>query len=325
MKASVNTIYGPPEVLQVMEVEKPIPKANEVLIKIYATTVNRTDCGFRKPEYLIVRLISGIFKPRKTILGTELAGEVEAVGSQVKNFKTGDQVFGLSTFHFGTHAEYVCIDENKSIAIKPKNVSFQEAAPICEGAWYALTYYRKVNLKKGDKILINGATGAIGSAAVQLAKYFGAEITAVANTKNIELIKSLGASFVIDYTKEDFTEINEQYDYVFDAVGKSSFIKCKKILKPKGTYFSTELGYLSQNIFLALVTPVFFGKKVIFPIPKDTKEIVLFFKDLVEKGHFKAVIEKTYPLEEIVEATKYVETGQKTGNIVINLAHHYQS
>ncbi|WP_435354874.1 NAD(P)-dependent alcohol dehydrogenase [Emticicia sp. SJ17W-69] len=321
MKASVNTIYGPPEVLQIKEVEKPIPKDNEVLIKIYATTVNRTDCGFRKPEYLIVRLISGLFKPRKTILGTELAGEIEAIGSKVTNFKIGDQVFGLSTFHFGTHAEYVCIEENKSIAIKPSNVSYQEAAPICEGAWYALTNFRKVNLKKGDRILINGATGAIGSAAVQLAKYFGAEITAVCNTKNMELIKSLGADVVIDYTKEDFTQRNEQYDFVFDAVGKSSFFKCKKFLKPKGTYFSTELGYLSQNIFLALVTPIIGRKRVTFPIPKDTKEIVVFFKELVEQGHFRAVIDKVYQLDEIVEATKYVETGQKTGNVVINLVH----
>lgn len=325
MKASVNTIYGPPEVLQVMEVEKPSPKDNEVLIKIHATTVNRTDCGFRKPEYLVVRLIGGLFKPRKTILGTELAGEIEAIGSKVTTFKPGDQVFGLSTFHFGTHAEYVCIPENKSIAIKPANISYQEAAATCEGAWYALTNFRKVNLKKGDKILINGATGAIGSAAVQLAKYFGAEITAVCNTKNMELVKSLGANVVIDYTNEDFTQRNELYDFVFDAVGKSSFFKCKKLLKPKGTYFSTELGYLSQNIFLALITPLVGGKKVTFPIPKDTKEIVLYFKDLVEKGHFKAVIDRVYPLEEIVEATKYVETGQKTGNVVISLAHHHKS
>ncbi len=319
MRASVNKIYGPPEVLQIMEVEKPTPKDNEVLIKIHATTVTRNDCGFRKPEYLIVRLIAGLFKPRKKLLGTELAGEIEAIGKAVKTFKVGDQVFGLSTLNFGTHAEYICIAENKSIALKPSNISYQEAAATCESAWYALTFFRSVNIQKGDKILINGTTGAIGSAAVQLAKYFGAEITAVCNTKNMDLVKSLGANNLIDYTKEDFTKRDESYDFVFDAVGKSSFFKCRKLLKPKGIYYSTELGYLSQNIFLALLTPLLGGKKVIFPIPKDTKEIILFFKELVEKGHFKPVIDRVYSLEEIVEATKYVETGEKTGNVVISL------
>ena len=325
MRASVNTIYGPPEVLQIMEVEKPTPKDNEVLIKIHATTVTRNDCGFRKPEYLIVRLFAGLFKPRNTILGTELAGEIEAIGKAVKTFKVGDQVFGLSTFNFGTHAEYICVAENKSIAIKPSNISYQEAAATCESAWYALTFFRKINIQKGDKILINGTTGAIGSAAVQLAKYFGAEITAVSNTKNMELVKSLGANVVIDYTKEDFTKREDLYDFVFDAVGKSSFFKCKKLLKPKGIYYSTELGYLSQNIFLALITPLLGGKKVIFPIPSDTKEIILFFKELVEKGHFKAVIDRVYPLESIIEATKYVETGEKTGNVVISLEPNSKS
>ena len=321
MRASVNTEYGPPEVLRIMEVEKPIPKDNEVLIKIHASTVNRTDCGFRKPEYFIVRVISGFFKPKKTILGTELAGEIEAIGKNVKTFKVGDEVFGLSTFNFGTHAEYVCVQEEKAIALKPSNISYEEAAAICDGAFLALNYLRKIDFKKTSKILINGASGSIGTASVQLARYFGAEITAVCSTKNLELVKSLGADMVIDYTKEDFTKNGKQYDVVLDAVGKSSFFRCKKILKPKGIYFSTELGYMSQNVFLALLTPLFFGKKVLFPIPEDRKEDIVFFRELIEAGNYKAVIDKIYPLDEIVEATKYVEIGEKTGNVVIILGH----
>lgn len=320
MKAIVYTKYGPPEVLQLKEVEKPTPKDNEVLIKIHATTVNRTDCGFRKPEYpLIIRLINGLFKPKRTILGSELAGEIVSIGKNVKTFKIGDRVFGLTTSHFGAHAEYICIPETGSIAIKPANISYEEAAAICEGAYLALANIKKIDFKKTPKILINGASGSIGSAAVQLAKYFGAEITAVCNTKNLELVKSLGANEVIDYTKEDFTKNGQLYDVVFDAVGKSSFFRCKKLLKPRGIYFSTDLGFLAQNIFLALLTPILRGKKVLFPIPKDSKEDIVFFKELIEAGKYRPVIDRSYRLEEIVEATKYVETGQKTGSVVITL------
>ena len=319
MKAIVYTKYGPPEVLQLREVEKPTPKDNEVLIKIHATTVNRSDCGFRKPEYLIVRFVSGLFRPKNHILGTELAGEIEAVGRDVKTFKIGDQVFGLNTFKFGTHAEYVCVDEKKSIAIKPKNMSYNEAAAVCDGAFLAWTYIHKIDFTKKQKILINGASGSIGSACVQLAKYFGAEITAVCNTKNIELVKSLGAEKVFDYSKEDFTISEEKFNFIIDAVGKSSFFLCGKLLKPGGTYFSTELGYFSQNIFLSILTPIFGGKQVRFPIPKDRKEDVVFFKELIEAGKYKAIIDRIYPLEEIIEAHRYVETGQKTGNVVITL------
>ena len=319
MKGIVYTKYGPPEVLQLKEVEKPIPKEKEILIKIYATTVNRTDCGFRKPEYLIVRFVSGLFRPKRTILGSELAGEVESIGKNVKTFKKGDQVFGLSTLKFGTHAEYICISEEASITTKPVNMSYIEAAAVCDGAFLAMTYIRKIDFKKVKKILINGASGSIGTAGIQLSKYYGAEITGVCDTKNLELVKSLGADEVIDYTKEDFTKRNESYDVVFDAVGKSSFFRCKKILKPGGVYFSTELGVLSQNIFLSLLTPIFGGKKVMFPIPKDTKEDIVFLKELIEAGKYKAIIDRSYSLEQIVEATKYVEKGQKTGNVVITL------
>ena len=320
MKAIVYTKYGPPEVLHLMEVEKPTPKDNEVLIKIHATTVNRTDCGFRKPEYpLIIRLINGILKPRKTILGSELAGEIEAIGKDVKTFKPGDQVFGLSTTNFGAHAEYICIPETGSITVKPHNMNYNEGAAVCDGAFLALTYTRKIDFTNRPKVLVNGASGSIGTAAVQLASYFGAEITAVCNTRNFELVKSLGANEVIDFTTEDFTKNGHTYDAVFDAVGKSSFFECKKILKPGGIYFSTELGFMAQNIFLALLTPVFGGKKVLFPVPKACKEDILFFKELIEAGKYKAVIDRIYSLDQIVEATKYVETGQKTGNVVISL------
>lgn len=322
MKASVYTKYGAPEVLEIKELAKPTPKANEVLIKIHATTVNRNDCGFRKPEYpVIIRPINGLFKPKRTILGTELAGEVEAIGANVKTFKPGDAVFGLSAWNFGTHAQYICLPETGSIALKPANMSFQEAAAVCDGAYLALNILHKIDFTGNPHVLINGASGSIGSAGVQLAKYFGAKVTAVCGTKNLELLKSLGADVVIDYTKEDFTKYDHKYDVVFDAVGKSSFFKCKKILKPKGIYFSTELGYLAQNIFLPLFTSLLGGKKVMFPLPKDSKEDIVFLKELIETGKYKAVIDRVYPLEEIVEAARYVETGQKTGNVVIKMEH----
>ncbi len=320
MKAVVNTQYGPPEVLHLMDVEKPTPKKNELLIKIHATTVNRTDCGFRDPQYFIVRLVGGLFRPKKKILGSEFAGVVEEIGNDVKAFKQGDSVFGLSTINFGAHAEYICIAEEKSIGLKPVNMSYNEAAAICDGAFLALSNIKKIDFKAGIKILVNGASGSIGSAAMQLAIYFGAEVTAVCNTGSLELMKSLGATEVIDFTNEDFTKRDNQvFDVIIDAVGKSSFFKCKKLLKPKGLYFSSELGYLSQNIYLALLTPLLGGKKVLFPIPKDTKEDILFFKKIIEEGKYKAIIDRIYRLEQIVEATKYVETGQKTGNVVINM------
>lgn len=318
MKASFHTKYGPPEVLQIVEVNKPIPKDDEVLIKIHATTVNRTDCGFRQPEYFFVRFFSGVFKPKINILGTEFAGTVEAIGKNVTLFKVGDSVFGLNTFKFGTHAEYVCIPEHRSIALKPENMSFEEAAAICDGLMLAINYIRKIDFKSTPKILINGASGSIGSAAVQLAKYYGAEITAVCRAEHFELIRSLGANKLIDYTKEDFTKTDDTYDTVLDAVGKSSFGKCKNILKPNGVYYSTELGDWAQNVFLPLFNS-FRNKKVKFPIPTDNKKDILFFKELIEGGNFRALIDREYPLEKIVEATKYVESGEKVGNVVITI------
>jgi len=321
MIASVYTHYGPPEVLQLKEVPKPIPKNNEVLVKIHATTVNRTDTGFRVAEYFAVRIVGGLIKPKKTILGSEFAGEVESIGKDVTLFKPGDPVFGLSAYVFGTHAEYVCVPENKSIAIKPTNMSFEEAAAVCDGLMLGINYIRKIDFKNKPKILINGASGSIGSACLQLAHHYGAKITAVCNTKNISLVKSLGADEVIDYTQQDFTNIGKLYDVVLDAVGKSTFFKCKKILKPGGVYFSTELGPGWQNVFLPLITPLLGSKRVKFPIPTDSKEDILLFKELIEAGKYKAVIDRTYPIEQIMEATRYVETGQKTGNVVITVQH----
>ncbi|OYU94706.1 MAG: NAD(P)-dependent alcohol dehydrogenase [Bacteroidetes bacterium B1(2017)] len=319
MKASVNTHYGPPDVLSIQEIEKPTPKKNEVLIKIKATTVNRTDCGFRNPEYLLVRLISGLFKPKNKVLGSELAGIIEEIGPDVKRFKVGDEVYGLNTYQFGTHAEYCCLPETKSITLKPSNLTFNQAASICDGAFLAYANIKKIDFSSKPNILVNGASGAIGTAAVQLAHYFGATITAVCQTHNFELLKSLGATTCIDYSKEDFTLTNQSFDVILDMVGKSSFGKCKKILKPKGIYISSELGAYSQNIFYALFTPVFAGKKVLFPIPTDTIEDIEFFKKLIEEGKYKPIIDRTYSLEQIVEATRYVETGMKTGNVVIEL------
>jgi NADPH:quinone reductase-like Zn-dependent oxidoreductase len=321
MRAVVYTKYGPPEVLQLREVKKPSPKDNEVLVKIHATTVNRTDCGFRKPEYgFIIRLINGLLRPRKTILGSEFAGEIEAIGKDVATFKPGDPVFGLSTGHFGAHAEYVCIPEKGSIAIKPTNMSYEEAAAVCDGLMLAMTYIRKIDLRKPQSILINGASGSIGSACVQLAKCYGAKITAVCNTKNAELVRSLGAEKVIDYTRDDFTRDDQIYDVVIDAVGKSSYFRCNRLLKPGGVYFSTDLGFLAQNIPLALWTPILCRRKVKFPIPKDSKTDIEFFRELIEAGEYRAVIDRRYPLEQIIEATRYVETGQKAGNVVIMIS-----
>jgi NADPH:quinone reductase-like Zn-dependent oxidoreductase len=317
VKAIVYTKYGPPSVLQIKEVPKPTPKDNEVLIKVQAATVNRTDCGFLRAKPFIVRFVSGLLGPKIAVLGCEFAGEIERVGKEVKLFKKGDRVFGYSGVRFGAHAEYMTMPELGMLAVMPANLTYREAAPSSEGAHYALNNIRKANVVSGQKVLINGATGGIGSAAVQLAKYYGAEVTAVCATKNLKLVKSLGADKLIDYTKEDFTKNGKSYDFVFDAVGKSSFGACKKVLKPGGIYCSTELGPFNENPFLVIWTSIFGSKKVIFPIPRDSKEDMLFLKGLLEDGKFKPLIDRSYALDEIAEAYRYVETGQKVGNVVI--------
>jgi len=322
MKAVIHTRYGPPEVLQLAEVPKPTPKDNEVLVKIYATTVNRTDCGFRSAEYFISRFFSGLFKPKKQVLGNEFAGVIEETGKNVTSFKSGDNVFGYNDITFGANAEFMIMPEKGAMTTIPDGLTFEEAACITEGGHYALCDIRAAKVKSGQNVMIYGATGAIGSAAVQLAKYFGASVTAVCNTKNVELVKSLGTDVVIDYTKEDFTQTGQTFDFVFDAVGKTSFGTCKPILSKNGIYISTELGKNGENVFLALSTPVFGGKKVLFPLPTISREDVEFLKQLIETGHYKPVIDRRFPLDEIVEATRYVETRQKTGNVVIVVVEH---
>jgi NADPH:quinone reductase-like Zn-dependent oxidoreductase len=321
VKAAVQTRYGPPEVVRILEVEKPTAKDNEVLVEIRATTVNRTDCAYRAARPFFMRFLTGLTRPRATVLGTEFAGVVEAVGSGVTAFSVGDSVFGYNEGPFGTHAEYMSIPEDGSLAIMPTNVTYQQAAPSTEGSHYALSHIRAAKIQSGQDVLVYGATGAIGSAAVQLLKSLGAKVTAVCGTDNVELVRGLGADTVIDYTAGDFTKDEQTYDAVFDSVGKSSFSRCKRILKPGGIYISSELGPLAQNPFLALTAPLHGGKKVMFPIPKHDQEMVGYFKELIKSGEFKPVVDRTYPLDQIVEAYRYVETGQKIGNVVISVEH----
>ena len=325
MRAVVYDRYGPPDVLRLEDVERPVPEEDEVLVRIHATAVTRADCATREANRrsgllvtVISRLISGIRRPRQRILGTELAGEVEAAGAAVTEFAVGDHVFGSSGFSFGAHAEFICMRESARIAHKPAGMTFEEAAAICDGGLNALWCLRLADLRKGQRILIYGASGAIGTAGVQLAKYFEADVTAVCNTKNLELVRSLGADRVVDYTREDFTKNGETYDVIFDAVGKHSFRLCRSSLKPGGSYLATD-GL--RNLILAMWTPRIGDKKVILSIPpRYTKKDVLFLKDLVEGGKYRAIIDRSYPLEDVVDATRYVETEQKTGNVVLRVS-----
>jgi NADPH:quinone reductase-like Zn-dependent oxidoreductase len=304
-------------VLRLEDVPPPVPKDDEVLVKIRATTVTRTDTGLRSAEYFISRFFTGLLRPKQRILGMEFAGEVEAVGSAVTELALGDQVFGVKGS--GAHAELICVPESGSVAHKPADMSFEEAAAVIDGASLALACLRDADLREGRSILVYGATGSVGTAAVQLARHFGADVIAVCNTKNLELVKSLGADRVIDYTREDFTKDGQTYDVVFDAVGKTSFRRCRHSLKPGGLYAETDLGFLWHVPLLALLTRRLGDKKVKLGITRYTKEDVLFLKRLIEAGEYRAVIDRTYPLEDVVEATKYVETGQKTGNVVLTL------
>ena len=320
MKAAVRTKYGPPEGVRIEDVAKPAAGDHEVLVKVRFTTVNRTDCGFRSGKPFIVRFFSGLTGPRVSVLGNEFAGVVEAVGNGVTSFKVGDKVFGYNEGPFGAHAEYLSIPEDASLATMPANVTFEQAAASTEASHYALMLIRKAKIRSGHHVLVNGGTGAIGSAAVQILKDLGAVVTAVCDTAHMELVAGLGADRVIDYTAEDFTKDEQTYDVVLDAVGKSSFARCKRLLKRGGIYSSTDLGPLSLNPLLALVTPLLGGKKVMFPIPpKRDRAVASHFKELMESGAFTPVIDRSYPLDQIVEAYRYVETGQKIGNVVIRV------
>jgi NADPH:quinone reductase-like Zn-dependent oxidoreductase len=320
MKAVVYHKYGSPDVLQLKEVGKPVPKDNEILVKVYATTVNRTDTATIRAIPFFARLYTGLIRPKKQIPGTEFAGRIEEIGKNIASLNVGDRVFGFDDKGSGSHAQYMTISEDNAITI-PKHVTYEQAAASTEGAHYAYCFIKKVNIKAGQKALVNGATGAIGSAAVQLLKYFNVYVTAVCNTTNMALVKILGADRVIDYTKEDFTKDEEKYNFVFDAVGKSSFAKCKPLLQSGGIYSSSDLGFMAQNLFLPLITPIIkpmIGyKKTIFPVPTDIRGSLVLIKKLILEGKYKSVIDRTYPLEQIVEAYRYVQKGQKTGNVVI--------
>jgi len=314
MRAVVHDRYGPPDVLRLEDVEKPVPREDEVLVKIHATTVNRTDSGLRSADLFITRFFTGLRRPKQRITGSELAGEVEAVGASVTEFEAGDRVFGQ---HVGAHAEFVCVPERAPLAHMPTGMSFEDAAAVCDGAILALTFLRRAGLRTGQRILVYGASGSIGTAGVQLAKALDAHVTAVCATKSVELIRSLGADEVIDYTQEDFTRNGATYDVVFDAVGKLSFGGCRGSLKPGGMYAVTDLGFLWQNPFLALWTSRIGDKQVLFPIPKYTKKDVVYLKGLIEAGKYRAVIDRSYALADVVEAARYVDTEQKIGNVVL--------
>ncbi|HYX07615.1 MAG TPA: NAD(P)-dependent alcohol dehydrogenase [Bacteroidales bacterium] len=320
MKAVVYTQYGPPEVLHLDEVEKPVPKENEILVKIHATTVTSGDFRMRKADPFVARFISGLFKPtRWSVLGTELAGEVEETGKNVKQFKKGDQVFGSAGLKMGTYAEYICLPEDGPVLTKPTNLSWEESAPVIFGGNTALHFLKKGNISAGQRVLVYGASGAIGTYAVQLAKYFGADVTAVCSTANVELVKSLGADKVIDYTKENFKSPGETWDIIFDTVGKSPFSDSVKSLTKNGCYLRAVHMSLSP-VMKGLWTSMTSGKKVIGGIAKETKENLQILKELLEKGVIRPVIDKVYPINQIVEAHRYAEQGHKKGNVVIKVS-----
>lgn len=320
MRAVLYSEYGPPGVLRLGEVDAPVPAADEVLIRVHASTVNRTDVGFRRANYFVSRFITGLFRPKREVWGSEFAGEVVAIGANVQSFTVGDDVIGFDDVHGTAHAEYTTMPVHRPIVEMPAGFSYEEMAPVGEGATYALTNIKAAGVTSGRNVLVNGASGAIGSAAVQICKHLGAEVVAVCGTKNVELMKELGADRVIDYQTEEFTQTDEKFDLVFDAVGKSSYGACRRLLKPTGKYCTTELSPGVPAPLLAIWFAILGSRRVIFPIPQITKANLEYLKDLVEAGAYQPVIDRVYELDEIVEAAEYVETGQKTGNVVIRVA-----
>lgn len=325
MKAIVCSKYGPPEVLQLREVEKPTPKGNEILVKVYATTVTVADFRVRSftvplSFWLPARIALGLTKPKKSILGVELAGEVESVGNDVKLFKKGDQVFAATLAGFGAYAEYKCLPEDGAVSIKPSNITYEEAAAIPIGACTALYYLRKANIQSGQKVLVYGASGSVGTYAVQIAKYFGAKVTGVCSTTNIELVKSLGADKVIDYTSEDFSSKGETYDVIFEAVDKSSYSACMKSLKKDGIYLNTTVPLPNIRMLWTKLTS---SKKLILGQNTHEKaEDLNFLKELIETGKIKVVIDRCYAFDQIVEAHRYVGKGHKKGNVAITVGQN---
>lgn len=317
MLASTRAQYGPPEVITLKEVANPIPQAKEILVRVHASSISRTDCGILWGSPWAIRLFTGLIRPKLSITGSDFAGEVVAVGKQVSQFKIGDRVFGFDDNGLPAHAEFLSVKEDKAIAHIPEGISYEEAAASAEGAHYAYNYVRKIRSFGGHRVMVNGGTGAIGSAGIQFLAHFGHQITATARGKHLDLVRALGAQRVINYEQEDFTHDSELYDVVFDSVGKSSFGKCKSILKPKGIYMSSELGPRSENPFLALLSPLMPGKRVSFPVPVDIKGSLAFIRDRLSDGSFKPIMDRTYKLKNIQEAFSYVRQGQKVGNVVI--------
>ncbi|MCP9199030.1 NAD(P)-dependent alcohol dehydrogenase [Gramella sp. GC03-9] len=319
MKAAVRSQYGLPEVLTIEEIERPVAGDNEILVKVFATTVNRTDCANLTGKPYVVRIFTGITAPVKRIPGTDFAGEIVEVGKNVSDFRSGDRVFGFDDNGLSSMAEFTSIPVKKAITKIPEGISFEEAVASAEGAHYAINFINKVKLRAGEKALVNGGTGAIGSALIQLLKFFGLKVVATGPTGQLDKLKDLGVERLIDYKIDDFVQDNEKFDYVFDAVGKSDFGKCKRLLVDDGIYISSELGPYSQNPFLAITTTFSEGKKVRFPLPQNTTASLKLICGLLKSGDFRPLIDRSFDLQDVKEAFSYVMTGQKIGNVILRV------
>lgn len=318
MKAVVNERYGSPDILEIREIPTPEPQAGEILVRVHATTVSRTDSCALRAHPFFVRPLTGLLRPKRTVLGLDFAGTVEAVGKGVVKFEQGDRVFGLTPGGYGAHAEYVCLSADSAVSVMPPAKRFHEVV-VCEGAWYANTYLKKFNLRPGHKILIYGASGAIGTSAIQLSKIYGANVIAVVSTPHLDLARRLGADRVVDYTAEDFTKIGDSFDFVLDAVGKTSFFRCRPLLKREGVFAATDLGPWWQNVILAIWSSLTGTGRVVFPTPRRDPSFLEFLKARIQAGEFRAVIDRKYPLRNIADAYRYVETEQKVGIVVIEV------
>ncbi len=318
MKASIRNKYGSPDVINLTTRSHiPFPRKDEILVKVKATTVNRSDCGVLTGRPWAIRLFTGLFEPRLKVTGTDFSGVVVSKGDDVNKFNIGDDVYGFFDQGIGSHASYFCVSTKKAILKKPGKITYEQAAASLEGAHYAFYFLDKVVLKKGDKVLLNGGTGAIGNAALQFLKYWGIHVTVTCETDYIPVLESMGADRVIDYTRDDFTKLNEKFDFVFDAVGKSTFLKCKPIMKPNAIYVSSELGPYWQNPLLALIAPLMNGKKVKFPLPFSIQRSMAFINELIEKDEFKPLIDERYHFNDIRRAFDYVMSGKKKGNVIV--------
>lgn len=319
MKAVFHTQYGTPDVLSIKEIEKPVPRAHDLLVQVHSATVNRTDCAVISAQPFVMRFFTGLLKPKLQVTGTDFAGVVVEVGQEVSRFKVGDRVYGFNDIGASSHAEYLAISEHDAVLTIPERFTFQQAAASVEAAHWAFNFINKIKLSPGQNVLVNGASGGIGSALVQFAKYYGAFVTAVCGCEQFDAVRSLGADKLIDYTSDDFTRYDEKYDVIMDAVGKSTYYKCRHLLKDKGVYISSEPGPYYQNFLLPAITAIQGNKKVIFPFPKSIKESMAFVRGLIEDKHFVPMIDREYPIDQVKEAFMYVASGQKIGNVILRL------